>query len=121
MHAAPKRLMNDKGGEFENEKLKAFLSLMGVPSKSTSAYSPFQNGVAEHHNGVLKGTMDKLLSNYCDGEMKNESILNLILQHSVFAKNAFLDYRGYSPLMRAPDTGYMATIPPLFEVWKLTR
>ncbi len=99
MYGAPKRIIHDNGGEFKNGKVNTFLSLMGVRSSSTSAYSPFQNGVVEKHNAVLKSTMNKMLATYNQSENKN-MLVNTVLQHSVFAKNALLDHKGYSPLMR---------------------
>ena len=99
VYGAPKRIIHDNGGEFNNSKMAAFLSLMGVRPLTTSAYSPFQNGVVERHNAVLKSTMNRMLATYAWNDV-NGMLMNTVLQHSIFAKNALLDHKGYSPLMR---------------------
>ncbi len=58
----PKRMLNDRGGEFQNTQLLNFLNVMGIQSRPISAYSPFTNGVVERHNGVLKATLDKVIT-----------------------------------------------------------
>ena len=98
VYGSSKRIVHDRREEFENAKMNTFLTLMGVRSASTSAYSPFSNGVVERHNSVLKTTMNKLLTTH-RGE-NGSANLNIVLQHSVFAKIALLDFKGYSPLMR---------------------
>ena len=95
----PKRILHDRGGEFQNAQLLNFLNVMVLQSRPTSAYSPFTNGVVERHNGVLKTTLDKVINDYDYIENKHVRT-NTALCHALNAKNALLDYHGYSPFMR---------------------
>ena len=47
----------------------------------------------------MKSTMNKMLTTYVISENRN-MLVNTMLQHSVFAKNALLHQKGFSPLMR---------------------
>ncbi len=40
----PKRMLHDRGGEFQNTQLLNFLNVMGIQSRPSSAYPPFTNG-----------------------------------------------------------------------------
>ncbi len=51
-----KAIRSDRGGEFVNWKVDAFLSSKGIAHQKTVPYSPQQNGVAERMNRTL---MDK--------------------------------------------------------------
>ncbi len=52
----------------------------------------------ERHNGVLKSTLNKICKEY-EHYSDNESRLYVAISHALFAKNALLDYKGYSPFM----------------------
>lgn len=48
-----KALRSDRGGEYLSQEFKDYLKQCGIRSKSTAAYSPQQNGVAEQLNRIL--------------------------------------------------------------------
>ena len=50
----PKYLMHDNDAVFVCEEFKTFLSDSGIKSKRTSYYSPWQNGIAERVNGIIR-------------------------------------------------------------------
>ncbi len=75
------------------------LNVMGIQSRPTSAYSPFANGVVERHNGELKSTLDKVIHEY-EHVGNGQKRVNTALCHALFAKNALLDFHGYSPFLR---------------------
>ena len=95
----PKPEIHDKGGEFVNQRVTSFLNVMGVRILSTLAYSPFENGIVERQNGILKHTMNKMQCAYHTSHW-NENALEMILAHAVHAKNATLTSAGYSAFMR---------------------
>lgn len=51
---APKYLIHDNDSTFVSEKFKSFLSALGIKSKRTSKFSPWQNGIAERAIGILR-------------------------------------------------------------------
>lgn len=50
----PKYLIHDNDSVFVCEAFQTFLSNMGIKSKRTSYYSPWQNGIAERVNGIIR-------------------------------------------------------------------
>ena len=50
----PKYLIHDNDAVFVCEEFKTFLSDSGIKSKRTSYYSPWQNGIAERVNGIIR-------------------------------------------------------------------
>ena len=49
----PKCIRSDRGGEYVNKDLQAYLKKEGIKIQNTVAYSPQQNGVAERKNRSL--------------------------------------------------------------------
>ncbi|KAE8897675.1 hypothetical protein PF005_g9560 [Phytophthora fragariae] len=56
------RLFSDKGGEFEGNELRVLCEKEGVILRSTNAYSPQENGIAERANGVVIPRIRALLT-----------------------------------------------------------
>jgi transposase InsO family protein len=50
----PKYLIHDNDPVFVCDEFKTFLSNKGIKSKRTSFYSPWQNGIAERVNGIIR-------------------------------------------------------------------
>lgn len=50
----PKYLLHDNDPVFVSERFKAFLASSGIQSKRTSIHSPWQNGIAERVNGIVR-------------------------------------------------------------------
>lgn len=51
---APKYLIHDNDAAFVSNSFKEFLASSGIISKRTSKYSPWQNGIVERANGILR-------------------------------------------------------------------
>jgi len=50
----PKYLLHDNDPVFVSKDFKAFLASSGIKSKRTSIHSPWQNGIVERMNGILR-------------------------------------------------------------------
>ena len=50
----PKYLIHDNDSVFVSSNFRNFLTAVGIKSKRTSKYSPWQNGIAERMNGILR-------------------------------------------------------------------
>ena len=92
-YGIPQKLSHDNRGEFVNKKLVHFLDSLGVRSMTSAAYSPFQNGIVERHNAIIKRTMDKIMKD----ENFNERTPKFVLNMAVMAKNPLLNRKGFSP------------------------
>ena len=87
---APKELLSDNGGEFQNEKVRILLEKFNIKMRSTAAESPWSNGVCEKWVGLIKDTLRKLKK---EGDINHKVSLNW----AVAAKNSLYDNRGFSP------------------------
>lgn len=94
MFGPPKRVWFDNGGEFANDKLTELLERHGITVKSTAANAPYMNGICERHNAIIKETMTKVKY-----ECKDLNVLQ-ILGYALYAKNALIDRKGFSPFQR---------------------
>ena len=88
---APKRVLTDNGGEFDNEMFRQNAGFYGFQVSATAANSPFSNGCCERHNAVLTETFEKVCADLGHEDEK------LCLQNAVFAKNCLFSHLGYSP------------------------
>lgn len=50
----PKYLIHDNDPAFVSQDFRSFLDSCGIKSKRTTYYSPWQNGIAERMNGILR-------------------------------------------------------------------
>ena len=55
-------LHTDKGGEFISHKFNVFCKANGISRQLTAAYTPQQNGVAEHKNRTIMNMVRSMLS-----------------------------------------------------------
>ena len=58
----PEIFLSDNGGEFNNVTFCEIGEQLNINVKSTSAESPWSNGVVEKYNGVIGNMMEKVLS-----------------------------------------------------------
>ena len=112
---APKRILTDGGGEFNNAEMRALGEAFNIKIITTAAESPWSNGVCERLNGVLGNLVMKILDDKnCD--------IQMALAWAVSARNAYDNNSGYSPNQLVfgfnpaiPDI-YNSRIPGLEEV-----
>lgn len=87
---APKKILSDNGGEFNNTELRDLGEAFNIRVMATAAESPWSNGVCERMNAVIGGTVDKIRADIdCDPEVA--------LAWAVSARNALSTFSGYSP------------------------
>ena len=109
IHGIPDTIVLDQGGEFDGEFV-GWLETHGIHSKSTGAKSPWQHGFAERH-GALLGTMcSSLIWQY---QAQGASQVKDCLASAVYAKNATITKRGYTPFQLA--FGRSPMFPDLLE------
>ena len=88
----PIKFLADNGGEFANETYTDMCAAFGIEKLKTSAESPWSNGLAERHNGVLKvSTMKTMEETGCT--------VHTGVAWAVSAKNTLDNNFGYSSNM----------------------
>ena len=98
--------MSDNGGEFNNDIFHEMGEQFNINVKTTSAESPWSNGIAEKHNGVIGNMMEKVLSDVgCS--------LEVALVWCLRAKNILLNAYEYSPNQLV--FGYNPNFPSFIE------
>ena len=89
---APKTILLDNGGEFNNELLHELCEQLNISVKSTAAEASWSNSIVERHNAVLGKMINKLLlDNY------SQYPIDVIVSWAVSAKNALCTSYGFSP------------------------
>ncbi len=89
IHGAPRKLLSDNGGEFNNAEVRDMCENFDIEVKTTAAYSPWSNGLLERHNQTLTTIMKKVKSERnCDWETA--------LRWGLMAKNSLSNISGYS-------------------------
>ena len=87
----PAKFIADNGGEFDNESFKDMCDMLDIEILKTAAYSPWSNGLAERHNGVLKESIKKTMEDTgCSIETAtawSTSAKNSLCNHSGFSAN----------------------------------
>jgi transposase InsO family protein len=68
MFGAPKRILSDNGGEFNNEEIKEFYERFNIEPLYTAAESPFSNGVVERLNAIIGDQLSKIMEKEKDLE-----------------------------------------------------
>ena len=87
---APRKMLSDNGGEFDNETFREMNEKLNVQTCNTAAESPWSNGMVERHNAILYESMMKTMKDaQCDPE--------IALAWAVSAKNSLQNSGGYSP------------------------
>ena len=90
LFGAPRRIMSDNGGEFNNEKFRSMCENFNIQVMCTAAESPWSNGVCERLNAVLKNNVLKI-------QEENKCTLDTALAWAVAARNALHNNHGFSP------------------------
>ena len=86
----PKQILSDNGCEFNNGEMREMGEAFNIKILTTSAESPWSNGVCERLNGVLGDSVDKIVHDTaCD--------LSVALAWAVSARNALSNSLGFSP------------------------
>ena len=83
-------LMTDNGGEFNSDDLREITSIMNIQLCTTSADSPFQNGLCERVHAITDMMLTKL---HADNTKVN---LQTLLSWANMARNSLQMWNGYS-------------------------
>ena len=102
----PKKFLSDNGGEFANEKFLQLAEEMNIRVMTTSAESPWSNGLVERHNATLKHTLAKMMADKSPN-------LQIALQWAVQAKNTLANVHGFSPAQLT--FGFNPQLPSVLE------
>ena len=87
---APTHILHDNGGEFVNETMRDMCEKFNIKVLTTSAESPWSNGVCERLNAILGASVDKIIyETNCDP--------HTALAWAVSARNALSNNSGFSP------------------------
>ena len=90
MFGAPGRILSDNGLEFNNDEMRALGEAFNIKVMTTSAESPWSNGVCERQNAVLGDIVRKVMDDSgCDVEVA--------LAWAVSARNTLTNFGGFSP------------------------
>ena len=84
-------ILTDNGGEFSSELMREVCSMLGVMDHTTSAESPWSNGLCEKNHALADNILQAVIRDYPD--MK----LDTALAWACSAKNSLLMVYGYSP------------------------
>ena len=87
---APRKILSDNGGEFNNAEMRQFGESLNVKMMCTAAESPWSNGMCERLNAVLADSVRKIIDDCtCD--------VDVALAWAVSARNALANNCGFSP------------------------
>ena len=86
----PKKFMVDNGGEFANAKFMELAESMNIRIITTSAYSPWSNGLVERHNATLVEILHKVMA-------EKHSDIETALCWTLQAINSLDNVHGFSP------------------------
>ena len=102
---APRKILSDNGGEFNNVELRQLAESFNIKIMATAASSPWSNGLCERLNAVLGDLVSKVIEDSaCDVETA--------LAWAVSARNALSNFTGYSPNQQV--FGLNPALPNLF-------
>ena len=86
----PSKFLSDNGCEFNNSEMRELGEKFNIKVLTTSAESPWSNGVCERLNGVLGDSVEKIVhDSSCD--------VNIALAWAVSARNALANNHGFAP------------------------
>ena len=104
---APRKVLVDNGGEFDNPLYLEAMEQYGVEVCATGAYSPWSNGVCERNHHVVDLMIMKMLEE--EPNMK----LEIALANAVSAKNCLYNYKGFAPVQLV--TGALPNLPSILN------
>ena len=84
-------VLNDNGGEFTGEEIKAVKDILNVVDLTTGAESPWQNGLCKKNHQIVDTMLERLIDDY------PETPTQILLSWSNMAKNSMQNVYGYSP------------------------
>ena len=90
-HGAPKKILTDKGVQFDSGFFRQNAEFFKIKVSSTAANSPISNGSCERHM-ILTERFQKVKS-----ELNTSDDEQWCIQAAVFAKNCLLSHLVYSP------------------------
>ena len=86
----PGKILTDNGGEFSNQEFISLCEAFNIIVTTTSAQSPWSNGLCERYNGVLGEMVNKILED-CNCS------LEIAVAWATSAKNCLETLHGFSP------------------------
>ena len=90
LFGSPRTILNDNGGEYNNDIFRSFGENFNVTLKTTPAQSPWSNGYVERQNATL-GSMVRKIMEDCNCS------LEIALSWAVAARNCLSNNSGFSP------------------------
>ena len=90
LFGAPRTILNDNGGEYNNDIFRSFGENFNITLKTTPAQSPWSNGYVERQNSTL-GSMVRKIMDDCNCN------LEIALSWAVAARNSLSNSSGFSP------------------------
>ena len=84
------QFLSDNGGEFANEKFMEMCESLNINFKTTSAESPWSNGLIETDNLIFSKMLDKVLE-------ESKCSFEVALAWCTNAKNPLQNVHGFSP------------------------
>ena len=90
LFGAPKKILSDNGGEFNNELVRELGDKYNIRIMGTAAFSPWSNGICERHNAVLTCTFEKLMA---EGDFD----VDTCILYASMVKNMYSSTNGFSP------------------------
>ena len=86
----PAKILSDNGGEFQNEEMRAMTDKWNIKILTTSAQSPWSNGICEKTVGILKSMLLKMKN-------EKEEDWKMSLKWAVSARNSLMNQGGFAP------------------------
>ena len=97
VYGSAEKFLSDNGGEFCNQDFLNLCEAFNITVKTTSAESPWSNGLVERHNLTIAEMLDKVIEDTgCD--------IHIALAWCVNAKNSLQNVHGFSPYQLAIGT-----------------
>ena len=90
LFGAPRQLLSDNGGEFNNDQVKTLADIFGIKLVCTAAESPWSNGTVERLNAILGTSVKKIVD-----DVKCTPVI--ALYWAVASRNALQNNNGFSP------------------------
>ena len=90
LFGAPKKILSDNGCEFNNSMMRDLGENFNIKIMTTSAESPWSNGVCERQNAVLGDSVRKIMDD-------SNCSVEVALAWAVAARNSLSNHSGFSP------------------------
>ena len=90
LFGAPKKILSDNGGEFNNEEMRALGEAFNIRIMNTAAESPWSNGICERQNAVIGDSVRKIIAD-------TKCSVEVALAWAIAARNCLTNNSGFSP------------------------